>query len=158
MFRKRNTTRKLQRSGATIVEMAVIMPVFGLFLAGLLEFGHAYMVINALNGAAKKAARYGAVDDVTTTNVVDRVKEILGAAVNVNKVSIQVKNAGVFDSSNVNPKTINYAALPAIELSTAEPRQLFIVRVSVPYKDVAILPPFWIKNATLSGQSVMRHE
>jgi Flp pilus assembly protein TadG len=158
MFRKSNISPKSRRRGATIVEMAVIMPVFGLFIAGLLEFGHAYMVINALNAAAKKAARYGVVDEVTTADVIDRVEESLGSAVDVSKVTVQVKDASVFDNANFNPKTVNYGSLPSINLETAEPRQLFIVRVTVPYEDVAILPPFWIKNATLTGQSVNRHE
>jgi hypothetical protein len=32
------------------------------------------------------------------------------------------------------------------------------VQVTVPYNQVALLPPFWVKNATVTGQSVLRHE
>jgi hypothetical protein len=48
--------------------------------------------------------------------------------------------------------------LPNIELSTAPARRLFVVRITVPYNSVAILAPKWVKNMTLSGQAVMRHE
>lgn len=147
-----------RRTGATTVEMAVVLPVFFLFMFALVEFSHAYFVINVLNGACKKAARMGIGDDVTTTQVEAKVREILTKAMKVNNVTVVVKNAGTFDSSSTNPANINYNSLPSIELSDAEPRQLFIVRASVPYEDVSLIPPLWIKNITLSGQSVMRHE
>lgn len=138
--------------------MAVVLPVFFTFMFALIEFSHAYFVINVLNAATKKAARIGIGDDVTTAQVEAKVRSLLSSAIKTDHVTVVVKNAGTFDSSNVNPKTINYSSLPAIELSDADPRQLFIVRASVPYEDVALIKPFWIKNVTLSGQSVMRHE
>lgn len=145
------------RRGATLVETAVALPVFFTFMFALFEFGHAYMIQNTLNAAAKRAARYGIADDVTTAQVKKKVEDILRPAMNISRATIYIKNAGTFDTATT-PTNINYSALPAIELKDAEPRQLFLVRVEVPYRDVAIIPPFWIKNVTLKGQSVIRHE
>jgi hypothetical protein len=85
-------------------------------------------------------------------------KQVVGAAVRNSTTTILVKNGDTFDTSNVNASTINYASLPDIELSTAKRRQLFVVRVSVPYSDVAILGPKWLGGVTVYGQCVMRKE
>jgi hypothetical protein len=146
-----------RRRGTTLVEMAVVLPVFAVFLVAIMEFGHAFLVVGTLNAAAKQAARHGAVDGITTADVVDRAEEILGAAFDATQTTILVKDASVFDTDD-ELSEIDYAALDDIELSTAERRQLYVVRIEVNYDDVAIMPPFWAKDVTLVGQSVMRHE
>lgn len=146
-----------RRRGATVVEMAVVTPVFALFLAALMEFGHAFLVVGTLNSTAKQAARYGAVEGITTADVTQRVDEMLGSAFNSAEATVYVKDAGVFDSASP-PANVNYKTLPNIELSTAARRQLYVVRIEVNYNDVALMPPFWAKDLKLYGQSVMRHE
>lgn len=155
---RRNRLRSESRRGATLVEMGVVLPVFFIFLFGLFEFGHAYMVVNILNAAAKRAAREGVADGVTTSDVQNRVLEILSSAIDTSDVTVQIKDASTFDSGSVDAGTVDYDSLPAIELNTAEPRQLFVVRIQVPYDSVAVFPPKWVEDITLTGQSVMRHE
>ena len=82
MNRTRNTG---ERRGTTLVEFAVVLPVFGLMMVGILEFGHLYMVHNTMAAAAKKAGRYGAVSEVTNADVTARVTEILGSAIDMSK-------------------------------------------------------------------------
>jgi Flp pilus assembly protein TadG len=156
---KRRTYRpeSQKRTGATIVEMAVVTPVFAVFLAAIMEFGHAFLVVGTLNAAAKQAARYGAVDGITTAEVRERVDSILGAAFDTAPATVYVKDASVFDTASP-PSTIDYSALTNIELASAARRQLYVVRIEVDYDDVALMPPFWAKNVRLVGQSVMRHE
>ena len=115
-------------------------------------------MISTLKAVANKAAQYGVADGVTTADVNSKALEVIAAAIPTDDVTILIKDASVFDTPGVDPDNINYNTLPAIELSDAEPRQLFIVRIEVNYDDVALLPPFFVKNATLSGQSVSRHE
>ena len=146
-----------QRRGATIVETAVVAPVFAVFLAGIMEFGHAFLVVGTLNAAAKQAARHGAVEGISTADVVTKANGILGSAINTTKATVLVKDASVFDQPTL-PTTIKYDELPSIELKSADRRQLYVVRISVKYNDVALIPPFWAKDLELVGQSVMRHE
>ncbi len=54
--------RDARRSGATIVETAVVFPVFLTFLFAVIEFGHAFMCNATLTAAAKDGARFGSVD------------------------------------------------------------------------------------------------
>jgi hypothetical protein len=138
--------------------MAVVLPVFGIFMAGLMETGHAYMVMQTMNSAAKQAARVGAIENKTTQDVIDRATEIFSAAYNPVEATIYVKDGSTFDTPGFDPTGLDYTGLPDIEVSEAESRQLFIVRVEVPYDDVSLLPTFWVKNITLSGLAVMRHE
>jgi Flp pilus assembly protein TadG len=157
---RRFTTPKIQarREGATIVETAVIMPVFLLFMFALIEFGHAFMCRATLTAAAKDAARYGAIPGVTTSQVVDRVKARINGAFRSVNATIYVKDASSFESAATSAGTVNVSSLPNIELDNADERQLYIVRVQVPYNNVAVMPPLWAKNLVLHGESVMRHE
>ncbi len=56
------------------------------------------------------------------------------------------------------PATSTTVPLPNIEVKNADDSQLFLVRITVPYDRVALLPPFWAKQLNLVGQAVMRHE
>jgi hypothetical protein len=157
MLRLRTRPTDGTRRGATIVEMAVVAPVFAVFLAAIMEFGHAFLIVGTLNAAAKQAARHGAVEGITTAETVAKANAILGAAFDNTQAAIVVKDASIFDAETL-PEVIDYADLPSIELLTAERRQLYVVRIEVDYDDVAIMPPFWATDVHLTGQSVMRHE
>jgi Flp pilus assembly protein TadG len=153
-----DTKHTQQRRGTSAVEVALTLPIFIMFLAALMEFGHVFMVSHMLKAAAKSGARYGSTPGVTTADVEARVQQIVASAINVNKATVLVKDAAVFDTSGVSPTTINYNTLPAIELSSTDQGHIYVVQVSVPYNQVALLPPFWVKNRTVKGQSAMRHE
>ncbi len=157
-FHHHTTARPAPRRGVTIVETAMIMPVFVLFLASMMEFGHFFLVKHMTNAAARKAANYGCAEGVTNAQVESKAKETIGAAYDSSKATVIVRDASVFDTPSVNPTTLNYDSLPAITLSSAETSQFFLVQIKVPYNNVALLPPFWLKNVTVTGRSVMRHE
>jgi Flp pilus assembly protein TadG len=156
--RRRSTLARSDRRGTYIVEFALVFPVFMTFLMGLVEFGHANLVINSLHNAARIGARMGTVNDVTNAQVTTRVQQVVGSAIRTTNVTVLIKDASSFETGTLNPTSVNYSSLPDITLKTAEASQMFLVRVTVPYNQVALLPPFWAKNLTLSGQSVMRHE
>jgi Flp pilus assembly protein TadG len=155
---KARTQSRKRRAGTTIAETAVVLPIFFLILFGVIEFGHVFMTIHTLNSAAQRAARLGVSAPMTTANVSTLASQIINSAIPAARATILVKNGDAFDVADVDASTINYSTLPDIELSTAERRQLFIVRVSVPYSDVAILGPKWLGGLTVYGQSVMRKE
>jgi hypothetical protein len=156
--------RPALRHGTTVVETALVLPVFLLFVLGLIELGHALMVKHVLQSACRQAARIGSTEGHTTAQVQAKTLSILGSAVDPSDVTVYVKNAGAFDSGS-SPDTSGTAleALPSIELNDAEPRALFMVRAKVKYKDIAIVPniPYignFLDDVTLEGQAFMRHE
>jgi Flp pilus assembly protein TadG len=150
--------RRDDRSGATLVETAIVFPVFLTFLFAVIEFGHAFMCTATLTAAAKDGARFGSLDGVTSQQVIDRVKARVNGAFKSSNATVVVKDAATYESSSTNPATVNVSNLPNIELNDVDSRHLFIIRITVPYDQVAIMPPFWAKGLTLRGDSVMRHE
>ncbi len=156
-MRRRQSARL--RLGTTTVETAVVLPVFFLVVFGIFEIAHVQLVNNMINSACRKGARVGSVEGTTTSQVLSSVDGALGSVISTATVSVSVKNADVYDSG-VTPPTDgpSLEALPDIELSDAEPRQMFLVRASVPYNDVAIFPMSFMQNVVLEGLSFMRHE
>lgn len=159
-FRAANSAKANQRDGATLVETALVLPVFFTVMLAMIEFGHAYLIVGTLNSAAKRAARLGASEDTTTQMVEDRVDEIISAGMVTPTpgLRVYVKDASEFDDPNVDPEDIDYANLPDIEVDSLEQRDLFIVRIEVPYSEVALMPPLWAGSVKITAQSVMRHE
>lgn len=150
---------RFRREGTTLVEVAVVLPVFLVFLFGLWAYGHAQMVSNMLKGAARGGARLGATEGVSTAQVKNRVLQVMGSAIDASKVTIHVKDASAYDGGTSFPSTDSAMnALPEIELNDAKSRQLFMVRATVNYNDVAILPAQWFSHVQLSGTAFMRHE
>lgn len=152
--------RKTDRDGTTLVETAVVLPVFFTFIFAFIEFGHCFMTIHVMNSAARRAARLGVAEGKDTDAVVDKAKGILKTAVDANhqNVKIWVKDGSIFDDPAVDAENINYDSLPDVELETHPSGSLYVVRVQVPYSEVGILGPRWVTTLNLYGQSVMRKE
>lgn len=159
MRRPHTLYRTQQRQGTTVVETAFVLPVFMFVVLAIIEFGHAQMAINVMQSACRNGARLGSTEGTTTANVQERVYQMLGAAFETDTVSLFVRDASVFDSTSTPPTTgLALEAMPSVELSDAEPRQLFIVRATVPYNDIALVPMPFMSGVVLKGQAFMRHE
>lgn len=165
-----NQKTEKRRSGATLVELAFVTPVFLVFVYAIFEFGYAYMVSNIIQEATQEGAKLGRCEEVTTAQVREKVKRLLDTVFDSDLATVMVKNASEFDTPGADVSQINYSSLPDIELANAEKAQLFLVRVEVPYKDVRLLSSFFVDpvkaaeaaakedSLVLSGHSVRRHE
>ena len=150
---------KTNRRGTTTVEAAVVLPVFIAFLFAIIEFGHTQLVNNMLNSACRNAARLGAVEGTTSSDIENEVRAILGSVIDASQAEIFVKDASVFDSGSGGPSTGDgIESLSDIEVSEAEPRQLFVVRAKVAYNNVALIPNSIMDGVILQSQAFMRHE
>jgi len=151
-----------QRRGTTVVETAIVLPVFFIFLFTIIAYGHSQMVINMLDASCRSASRYGSTNGVTTAEVRARVEELVGTVVDPDDVTIIVKDAGVYDTGGELPSdSDDFHALPDVEVANLEPRDLFLVRVELQYSDVAILPlPFLesLEDMIVTGEAFTRHE
>ena len=83
-FRKR---RRSTRFGTTAVETALVLPVFLLFVLGMVELSRAVFVQHVLNSACRKAARLGSTEGNNTATVKAKTLEILGSAVKTTAVT-----------------------------------------------------------------------
>ena len=56
-------------SGSVAVEFALLLPVYILFILGIIEFGRMIWIRNTMEFAAETAARYGAVTGATEAQI-----------------------------------------------------------------------------------------
>jgi Flp pilus assembly protein TadG len=153
--------RHLRRDshGTATVETALVLPVYLVLLFAIVEFGHAQLVVSLLQSGCRNGARMGALEGPTTEDVIDRVNRTIGSAVAEGVTTVAVRDASVYDTGDDIPETAEeLSALPEIEVATAEPRQMFVVRATVPYNSIALVPMPFLRNLTLSAQAFMRHE
>lgn len=153
--------RRSGRDGATTVEVAVVLPFYMSFILALMGFGHAFMVNNMLGVACRSAARLGSTAGVSTSDVRTRAENVFSPVVNPVSVSLIVKDASIYDDTSLPtlPDAVDELdALPDIETGDAEPRDLFVVKAEVNYKDIAILPLPFLDGVVLRGYAFARHE
>ena len=159
-FKHRRARRSADRGGTTIVETAVVLPIFFTMIMGVIEFGHCFMTIHTMNSAARRAARAGVPETATTAEISSLAHDILDSAIDADhaNVNILVKDASVFDQAGFDASNLDYSALPDVNVEDLTSGQLFVVRIQVPYSEIGILGPRWIGSLNLYGQSVMRKE
>jgi hypothetical protein len=164
MKRATRLHRRGSRNGTTIVEAALVLPVFLLFVLALIELGHAQLVKHVLRAACRQAARIGTTEGNSTSQVEARVIETLESVVDADSIQVFVKDASPYDEGSTPPESgAELEALADIELADAEPRQLFLVRAKIEYNDIAIVPNIpvlgsFLDDVVLEGQAFMRHE
>ena len=147
------------RRGTTLEETAFVLPVFFTFIFAIIEFGHAQLVNNMLNNACRTAARIGSVEGTTSADVVARINQAMSPVIPSSNVTVYVNDASVYDSGSTPPADASgIEGLPSMEVSNAEPRQMFVVRAKLNYNDIALVPMPFLKNVTLASQAFMRHE
>src|SRR5215204_1684613 len=80
MFRRspeRHSPARSSSRGQSLVEFAVVFPVFMLILGGVIQFGTIFWGQNTLNQIVRDAGRYGAtVPDCVTHDIVARTQDI----------------------------------------------------------------------------------
>ena len=107
-------------SGAAAIEAAVVLPVYLLFVFGIIEVGHAYWSVNSMQYAADEASRCNAISNgsgvclntaSTQTFAIDRATgvNLTAAEITVTPNSTCSTNAGSFVGTLV---TIQHANVP----------------------------------------------
>jgi hypothetical protein len=106
MARRRRATDE----GASLVEFALILPLFMMLILGMISGGVAYNKKISITNAVREGARYGAtfeddpaVSDDLSTAVIDHVDELAGTDLGPSDICVQLVRIGntppVIDSS-----------------------------------------------------------
>lgn len=141
--------RRPERSGAALVEMALVLPIFVMVTLGIVEFGRAMMVGQIVSNAARETARLGIVDGSTNTGITTFCKDFLHDAINVNQSDVTV-------TITVTEHPGNPGASNTIENASA--KDLVTIKVEVPFDKVSYVAGSYLSGKTLAGISAMRHE
>jgi len=119
--------------GQSLVEFALVLPVFLLLLIGIAEFGRAWMTRNILTGASREAVRIAAVQG-NTASALSRANSILSSA-GISGASVNIADDGApYGTCSV---TVSYA---------------------FPVSVAGFLPGLMGTNFTLSTSTTMRKE
>ncbi len=148
-----------RRDGVTVVEVALVLPVLLTIYLALIEFGHAYLSSQLIKTAARQAGRIAVSNGSTTNTAVEEANRVLSSMIDPALATVYVKDASLFDSGST---PTSYDELDDVEVADLDSRQLFLIRIEVPYNAISLFPNgFWhthVHNLTVSGQAVMRHE
>ena len=101
--------KRLRRDeeGGTLVEFAIIAPVFLMLLMGLFDFGHITYVRSILNGAMQKAARDSALENAAIAGKTDVIDNQLRASIrnlsnSIKNDDIKIERVSYFSFDDVN--------------------------------------------------------
>jgi hypothetical protein len=138
-----------ERSGAVVVEAALVLPLFFLIVLGIVEFGRAMMVGQVLTAAARHGSRRAIVDGSSNAAVAADVQTYLQNALGVNPADVAVTIQVTAHPGN---------PTPVVDLSAALPKDLCEIDVRVPYNKVGFIAGRFLSAAQLRGECSMRHE
>lgn len=97
------------QKGQSLVEFALLVPIFVIMLFGIMEFARLWETMNVLTGAAREGARVAAVTSPSVSQVTDAVERLLGAA-NISGASVTVSGPNS-DAEVIVTVSINYTPL-----------------------------------------------
>ena len=100
-------THKNQK-GQSLVEFALLLPVFILILFGVMEFGRLWEMTNMLTSAAREGARVAAVTTPDITKTTNAAQNILSAG-NIQNATITVSGPNLDNEITV---TVSIAYTP----------------------------------------------
>jgi Flp pilus assembly protein TadG len=119
--------------GQSLVEFALVLPMFLLLLIGVAEFGRAWMTRNILTGASREAVRIAAVQG-NAASALSRANNVLSSA-GISGASVNIADDGApYGTCSV---TVSYA---------------------FPVTIAGFLPGLGGTNFTLSSSTSMRKE
>ena len=122
------------RRGATMVEFALVAPLFFMFLFASAEFASVGTIRSSVQNAAYEGARLLIKPGGDPQEAKDEATRIL-SAIGVRKLTVEVT-----------PDTIN------------DTTETVTVEVKVPYADNTVLTPWFFGNRTLTSSCSMRTE
>jgi Flp pilus assembly protein TadG len=138
---KRQDTKRNARSGASAVELAMIMPVFVMMVLGQIETSRLGMVSQMMTTAAREGCRVAVINGATLLDVQTRVNSILNPL-------------GIY------PTTFSVSCTGTTSTWDQAPSGTPItVSLSMPYSQVSLLgAPYFLTNAVISGTATLSSE
>jgi Flp pilus assembly protein TadG len=146
------TVRHLRgRKGQALAEFALILPVLFLLIAGIIEFGRAWNIKQAVTDAAREGARYTVIVDTRTmTQVENRVKDRLTLA------SIETTNPPT--TVSITPAAFFKCPTGTVGASGAEMTVLVTTTYRMGWVGALMSWVGGTSTITISSQATMRNE
>lgn len=141
--------RRRDSRGQSLVEFALILPIFVLLLVGILDFGRAVFAFNTLNNAAREGGRVAIVDQ-TAAHIKDMAAGRTGFLdVPPSDVSVDFRDPDAVDTANSCDGSPGENAIVGC---------LAVVRVTYDYNAATPILAQIIGTIPLAGESMFRVE
>ncbi|SDP26321.1 Flp pilus assembly protein TadG [Pedococcus dokdonensis] len=164
--RRPRTTRRRSESGASAVEFALILPVFVLIIAAILDFGFIFAQQVQLNNAARDAARQAVVKNlagtaITCTETVSKARagsQTVGiSGAETAKVGVRVERADTANSCYAPPSgSVTSSTTPCTGAGSTPANNPLTVTLT--YTSTAPLPLPYLNSKVLTAQGVFQCE
>jgi len=84
------SSSRAARGGASVVEFALVLPLFLVLVFGIIEFGRAMQVSQLVTNVAREGARRAVLPGSTNTGVEKFIKDFLKETLNVDGASVTI--------------------------------------------------------------------
>lgn len=140
--------RKEER-GATMAEFAVISAVFFMIIFGIIEFGRLFYTHNALTDAARRGARYAALNSEANEDCVKKV--VVFGETNVNPTTCVETGPPLINGLTTTNVIVTYTDF-GMNLGTATVEiKDYTFNLSIPFARQTLTMPRYV--TTLTGES-----
>ncbi len=140
---------RLDRNGAALVELAMVLPIFVMLALGIIEFGRALMVSQLVTNAAREGVRLASLDGTTNSEVEQTIRTFLTGSANVGATDVAITISITPAAGNPNPSN---------QVANANVRDQINVQVGVPFNKVSFTGGNYLTGKTIVGNATMRHE
>ncbi len=135
-----------KRRGTSVVEFAIIAPVFFLFVLGIIEYGRMVMVYQVITNASRMGARIAVLEDSTRSQIESQVDQYLD-------------DMGMGQASSTAWARDEETGADISDFSLLETGDTVGVTVTVTFDQVSWLPsPMFLGGRELSATTQMRRE
>lgn len=138
--RKLHAARNARRAGATTVEMAIVGPLLLLFIFGLFDIAHGFMVQHLIQDATRQGCRVGICSRKTNVSVQATIDRLL-------------KAEGITNASTT--ILVNDAAS---DVATARAGDNISVQITLASSEVSLFPGTGYLKGRLQATCTMRRE
>ena len=132
-----------RRRGVVMAEFILVFPVFLIAIVGIVELGRAVMVQQILTNAAREGTRRAVVPEATN----DAVNTLVDNYLDRTSLGAGTPQIDILDEAGA-----------ALDLATADPHSVVMVRVAMPYNEVGFGIYSYFANKTMGAQVQMRKE
>lgn len=135
-------SRPARRRGATIVEMAIVAPVFFVLVLAIIESARMVMIQQALTNAAREGCRHAVLSTTLDASEVD--------------TAVRTYLSGVTPSAN--DSNICQVTMTPADLTTAQPGTEVTVSVQIQSSHISWMPAGHLRHVVLRGLAGMNRE
>ncbi len=104
------------RRGQSLVEFALILPIFILLLVGLFDFGRAIYGYNTISNAAREAARVAIVNQTTSEIKAEAVKQSVSLNIPSSQVTVTYANRDLSSGAPCNTTPIQNGCIAQVTI------------------------------------------